>query len=198
MAYLYTHTRLDTNEIFYVGIGSDNKFIRANSKNGRNIIWKRITNKTDYKVDIILDNISWVDACKEEIVLIKKYGRINLNTGTLCNLTDGGEGSIGAIVSEATKKKMSIKQSGPNNAMFGKKFSEEYRKKLSVAKIGKKQSLETINKRVSKIKKKVIEVNLNRIFESIGEAGKYYNVNQTTITRWINSNKNNLKFYEGI
>jgi hypothetical protein len=29
MAYLYTHIRLDTNEVFYVGIGSDKDYSRA-------------------------------------------------------------------------------------------------------------------------------------------------------------------------
>ena len=36
MAYVYKHTRLDTNEIFYIGIGSDNSFNRAFSKKKRN------------------------------------------------------------------------------------------------------------------------------------------------------------------
>ena len=29
MAYVYKHTRLDTNEVFYIGIGSQNKYKRA-------------------------------------------------------------------------------------------------------------------------------------------------------------------------
>lgn len=35
MAYVYRHIRLDKNEVFYIGIGSDDKghYYRANSKN---------------------------------------------------------------------------------------------------------------------------------------------------------------------
>ena len=46
MAYVYTYTRLDKNEIFYVGIGSDSKYKRAknlslktDSKEGLEKIW---------------------------------------------------------------------------------------------------------------------------------------------------------------
>ena len=34
MAYLYRHIRLDTNEIFYIGIGSDINYKRAFIKRG--------------------------------------------------------------------------------------------------------------------------------------------------------------------
>ena len=46
MAYIYKHIRLDTNEVFYIGIGSDNTYKRANLKKGRNIYWNNIINKS--------------------------------------------------------------------------------------------------------------------------------------------------------
>ena len=95
MAYVYKHTRLDTNEIFYIGIGSDNSFNRAFSKKKRNNFWKNIISKTEYKVDIIYNNVSWKEACLIETQLIQQYGRRNLNTGILCNLTNGGDGVNG-------------------------------------------------------------------------------------------------------
>ena len=133
MAYVYSHTRLDTNEVFYIGIGSDVNYKRANSKNGRNSYWKRIANKTDYKVEILINDISWDDACLEETRLIKQYGRKNLNEGTLCNLTDGGEGQVGFIVSDETKQKIAA-------ANIGKKVSEEARLRMSASQMGKKLS----------------------------------------------------------
>lgn len=59
--YLYRHVRIDTNEVFYIGISLDNrkdKFIRAYDKHKRSIFWKNITAKTVYRVDIVLKNIS--------------------------------------------------------------------------------------------------------------------------------------------
>lgn len=106
MAYIYKHTRLDNNEVFYIGIGSDDEYKRAYTSKGRNPHWKRIVNISEYKVDIIEDNLSWNIACKKEIELIKKYGRRNHKTGTLCNITEGGEG-FRSNHTEKTKTKIS-------------------------------------------------------------------------------------------
>jgi hypothetical protein len=65
---VYRHRRLDTNEIFYVGMGSNK---RATSLNNRNELWKRIVNKTEYVVEIVSENLTWEDACELECLLIK-------------------------------------------------------------------------------------------------------------------------------
>lgn len=95
MAYLYRHIRLDKNIPFYVGIGGDDSYKRANNYLDRNPIWKNITNKTEYKIDIILDDLTWEEACKKEKEFIALYGRKDLGKGTLVNLTDGGDGVVG-------------------------------------------------------------------------------------------------------
>lgn len=64
-ALVYRHRRLDTNEIFYVGISV--KKDRPYHKSGRNKFWKNIVNKTPYEVEIIATNLSWDDACELEI-----------------------------------------------------------------------------------------------------------------------------------
>jgi hypothetical protein len=46
-------------------------------------------------------------AFEQEAELIAKYGRRNLGTGTLCNLTDGGEGTSGWLPSEDWREKLS-------------------------------------------------------------------------------------------
>jgi hypothetical protein len=91
MAYVYSHTRLDKDEIFYIGIGSDKDYKRAYSIKGRNSYWYRLIRKVDYRVDILINNITWEEACKEEVRLIKQYGRKKYG-GTLVNVTEGGEG----------------------------------------------------------------------------------------------------------
>jgi hypothetical protein len=78
------------------------------------------------------------DAYAAEKFLISFYGRLDLGTGCLRNLTDGGDGPIGRKGkphSEEWKKDISEK-------MRGRKFSSEHRAKISAAKTGLKQSEE--------------------------------------------------------
>jgi len=89
MTILYRHRRNDTNEVFYIGIGKKN---RPNQKQNRNEFWKNIANKHGYTVDILMENLPWKIACELEIDLIKYYGRIDMGTGTLANMTAGGNG----------------------------------------------------------------------------------------------------------
>jgi hypothetical protein len=133
MAYVYRHIRLDKNEPFYIGIGSDSKYKRANELRGkrRNILWNRISLKTKVKVEIILDDLTWEDACKKEIEFIKLYGRLDKKTGILSNLTDGGDGSLGVIFSEDRKKLLRIRFSGVNNPMYGKRLPKEIIERIS-------------------------------------------------------------------
>lgn len=147
MAYLYRHIRLDKNIPFYIGIGSDNTFSRANEKTRRNKIWKNIVSKTDYEVEIVFENISIDFAKEKEIEFIKIYGRINKNEGPLANLTDGGDGIFGYIFTDEHKKKLSIKAKQ-------RILTEEQKDKLRKHRIGKKISDEA--------KKKISLINKNR------------------------------------
>jgi hypothetical protein len=106
MAYLYRHIRLDKNEVFYIGIAEKKnkkfksfkiEFERAFQKICRNIHWKRIVKKTKYEVEIMLDELTWEEACKKETEFIHLYGRKDLGLGPLVNMTDGGDGSPGHI-----------------------------------------------------------------------------------------------------
>jgi hypothetical protein len=134
MAYIYRHIRLDKNEIFYIGIGSDNKeeYERAYSKKDRNKHWHNIA-KFGYEVEIILDDLTWEEACSKEIEFIKLYGRKDLNEGTLVNMTDGGEGTIGIVITEESRKRIS-------ESIKGRKLTLEHRNKISNSLKDKPQS----------------------------------------------------------
>ena len=137
---IYKHRRLDNNEIFYIGIGN---IKRPYEKTNRNPYWKNLTNKTEYKVEILSDNLTWENAQEAEIQLIKLYGRRDLGLGILVNMTDGGEGNNN--FSQETKNKISNSLKGnilsqeirdkisKNSAKIwkGKHLSKEHRKKLS-------------------------------------------------------------------
>lgn len=155
MAYVYRHIRLDKNEPFYIGRGSDDKgkYTRAFSKKNRNKRWWNTISLAGYRIDILLDNLTWDEACDKEIEFIKLYGRSDLKKGTLCNLTDGGEGSLGnSIIPNAkTRLKMSLKKKGV-------KFSKQHKERLTNALIGnnrwkgKKHKEETKKKTSESIK----------------------------------------------
>lgn len=123
MAYVYTHIRMDTYQVFYVGIGS--KKSRLNSKKSRNKYWHSIVNKYGMSAQIIEDNLSWEKACECEKYWISYYGRENL-----CNMTDGGEGTYGRVVSSETRNKISISHKG-------KKLGPEHVRKISEGNKGK-------------------------------------------------------------
>jgi hypothetical protein len=142
--YLYRHVRLDTNEVFYVGISLDNrknKFIRAYNSYKRNQFWKNIVAKTDYEVEIMLMNLPRSILIEKEKEFIKLYGRKNLNEGTLVNLTDGGDGTHRA---KFPNRKMAEKQ---RLSMIGRKLSQETKDKISAAHKGRKQTPEAIESR---------------------------------------------------
>jgi hypothetical protein len=130
MAYVYRHIRLDKNEPFYIGIGSDEEYKRASTNTRRNKHWINIS-KFGYEVDILFDGLTWDEACVKEKEFISLYGRKDKNKGSLCNLTDGGDGCLGRIVtfSEESKRKMSEARKGKKPYII----TDEIRKNLSIA-----------------------------------------------------------------
>jgi hypothetical protein len=133
MAYVYQHIRLDTNEVFYIGIGKTK--YRVFDKRSRNKYWHHIVNKAGYSVEIIFGGITWEEACQKEKELIEYYGRKDLGLGQLVNMTEGGDGSVGRMVSEELRKRMS-------NIIKGKKLaplSKEHKQKISDTIKGKKR-----------------------------------------------------------
>lgn len=103
--YVYRHIRPDKNEVFYVGIGKkptykhshkclSTDYTRARTKYNRNKIWNNIVDKNQgkYEIEIILESDNYTFIKKKEIELIALYGRISTKTGTLANLTAGGDG----------------------------------------------------------------------------------------------------------
>lgn len=117
--FVYALLRNDTNEIFYVGITKDledRMICHWNQKGGvlkSNIIKKlrkKGYDKIQYKV--LASGLSARNACKLEVALIKKYGRILDGTGILANNTEGGEIGEGIIFSQESRRRMSESKKG--------------------------------------------------------------------------------------
>lgn len=201
MATIYKHIRLDTNEVFYIGIGKQSN--RAFSKQRRNKYWKSIVLKHGYKVEIIKEVNTWEEACKLEIELISKYGRKDKGLGTLVNMTDGGEGSKG--MSEESKKsisdKLKVSRIGANNPMYGKtgnlnpffgrKHTEEAIQKNRLARLGKNLRGESLKA------KKVLDFNTNTIYNCVRDASEAIGINYYTLVNMLSGhriNKTSLKY----
>ena len=218
MNYVYRHIRKDTNEIFYIGIGSDTDYKRAFSNKNRNIYWRNISCKTDYDVEIIYESEDYNFIKKKEIEFIKLYGRKDLGFGTLVNMTDGGEGVLGRIVSKEQKDKLRI-----TTSIFFKGIpkSEEHRKKIGDSQKGregkfgsdnpfynKKHTKESINK-IKNNKPdssggknpraiKIINTSTGIIYDCIKEAAEFLNIKQNLLSRYLSGkrkNKTSLIYY---
>jgi len=160
----YVYVYLDFDDIpFYIGKGKRTRFkvqqhlYRSNSNNLLKHKIRKV-GAANVKVRFLHRNLTEEEAFSREKYWIKHYGRRDLGTGTLCNLTDGGEGSSGTIISEDHKRAVSNANRG-NQYSTGCKRSVKTKRKLSVAAKGKispmkgKKMPETVKRRISAIQK---------------------------------------------
>ena len=147
MFYTYMWLREDGTP-YYIGKGFGR---RAYDK------WSHIQNPPPVDRMVFYIAKDEADAFETEIALIWYYGRKDLGTGILRNLTEGGEGAVGVTQSAATRDKISLALTGkrcPSRGRTGKRppevglkisaskmghtVSKETRKKMADAKVGKR------------------------------------------------------------
>jgi hypothetical protein len=117
--------------------------------------------------------LTWEEACEKEKEFIKLYGRKDQGSGCLCNLTDGGEGTVNRVYSEQANLDRS-------NKLKGRKFSEETLAKMKISRNlrtdsqkGYKRSEECKEKnRRSHLGKKLSEAHKKKISDALKK--KYY------------------------
>ena len=154
-----------------------------------------------------VDDLKWVEAEQGYIKLFKSFG-CNLKNATL-----GGEGACGYKMKESSKIKRNKtlltsklwKEKHKKHSEIMKEkhkegltnfgyshLSKEIKKEIgknhsNTMKIKFKNNPELINNLIKKIKKPIVSLNndgsINMYFESSAEAGRYYNINNTHITR---------------
>jgi hypothetical protein len=192
--YIYFHINPLKNEIFYVGKGCGK---RAWSKYSRNPIWKNITKKYGYIIDIAEDNLTEEEAFEKEIFYISRIGRKDLGLGSLVNLNDGGRitnGMLGKNHSEETKSKI-------GESHKGKKASQDTKDKMSKSKIGKPHphSIETIKKLSESHKGKIISnEQRDKISKTLTGRKTKPHSSETKLKMRIKSKLSKIVIYNGV
>jgi hypothetical protein len=132
--YTYAYLREDRTP-YYIGKGKGRRLYDK----GKGEVGKP---KDKSRIIYLKQNLTEEEAFRHEIYMIAVFGRIDLGTGILRNLTGGGDGSSGYIHNEEALKKISDAMKGKSAHNKGKSPSEETKRKLSEAHKGKTLSEE--------------------------------------------------------
>jgi len=212
MAIVYRHRRLDTNEVFYIGIGVDKRRAYQKSKYKRSEFWHKINNKTDIVVEILVEDISYTDAEELEMFLISLYGRKDLGLGTLVNMTDGGGGTRGYTLTEKHKDSLRDRMKSDNNP--AKSMTDTHRENIKKGNQGKgkgrilsdETKVKISNNRKGKLlygehhqAKKVINTITGEVYTTIKEVAELLGMKYTTLRAQLynqSKNKTNYKMLE--
>jgi hypothetical protein len=101
--YVYAHRKASDGNVFYIGKGSGH---RSTSVTGRNIYWRRISEKHGWKSSIIFKNLTECCALSIERIFI------SILHGKLSNMTIGGSGPTGYKHTQSAKNAMSKAKKG--------------------------------------------------------------------------------------
>jgi len=148
--YVYMYLRKNGTP-YYVGKGKGDRAFRTN---------RRIRPPKDKsKIVFHTKDLSEDKAFALEVKLIAKYGRIDNGTGILRNLTDGGEGSSGLIMSDEFRAKRKEAMNKPevkakisrNNGMKRPEVKAKFKEAINRPEIKAKQK-EAINRPEVRVK----------------------------------------------
>jgi hypothetical protein len=168
---VYVYLDKAQGEPFYIGKTRVEKRVWDQCPSRRTGVFLNRFNEAEEISVVVLPYFTEEQAERMEKYLIREIGRRDLGTGSLVNLTDGGNGlngyvcplrrkkeigdfHRGKVVSMETRMKMSIAHKGKTTWNKGKKHSPETIEKIRKASTGRKASAETREKmRQSQLKR---------------------------------------------
>ncbi len=175
--YTYAYLREDGTP-YYIGKGKGSRIIRKHRRRNRHYF--NPPNDAN-KIIFLKKNLTEEQAFKHEIYMIAVLGRKDLGTGILRNMSNGGEGSSGFIMSKEARQKLSISHKG-------KKKSIETRMKMSSASKGRNLGRKHSEEEKKKMKGKNTEKNSvhSKIYKITFDNG--YVIEQYSVYRWAKDN----------
>lgn len=176
---VYGHFTLDTNELFYVGEGTKR---RVNDKSNRNRWWNLKVKKHGFRSEIFFNELSKLEAQKKEKELIEKF-RANL-----VNICPGSIFESHWILHIKKEDHPMFGKKLPKVSERIKKWNSEHSGDKSPTWKLKRPDLVLRNKMIQskKNQRSVICLNNGKIFNSIKEAVKFYNLSGANIWKAIN------------
>ncbi|MDV3428318.1 MAG: hypothetical protein LIR50_15075 [Bacillota bacterium] len=193
--YVYKWYIEDTNEIFYIGKGKNDRYKRIKN----NKFFRDMYNTHKCNVRIIYNNLTEKEAFKKESELIYYY-KNNFPQYRLTNQTNGGEGTSGWKPTKEFKKK----QSKIHKAQWQ---NQEFKNKISKLVQGKNNPL--YKNESNPNAKKIMCLETGGIFECIKYCMEKYDIkSESSITvalkerqktagnkHWIKINNDNINYF---
>ena len=199
--YVYTYLRKDGTP-YYIGKG------KGRRKTAKHNVHVPLDKNRIVKLEV---NLTESIALQRETYYITLYGRKDLGTGILRNLTNGGEGASGAVRSPEFKENLrrqkkgipratetiekikanTVKHIGSKNGMYGKTHNQTTIDIIRQKAVGRKLSEETkskIGRAGDRNHRARAVVTPYGTFSTIKEAASQLGIDRTTITNRIKSN----------
>lgn len=151
--YVYVHRKASNGRVFYVGKGS--RLDRAFDTDSRNPRWHATVKKHGLVVEVVLhfETDALAQQCERD--LIAWYGR-----AALANMTDGGDGCAGIVMSAEARRKLSMHAKKPRSEAWvksiraarkgggnggvvkrGDRLPEQWRQSIAATKVGDKNPM---------------------------------------------------------